>query len=275
MRLLSFDTSSQAIHICLLEAATGNAGSSTASLTLDIAAQHVIEPREGMRQETSALLMPGIVQIMESRGWTRTSLDVIVVGQGPGSFTGVRTGVVTARTLAQALHLPLIGVCLLECYAFVQRIDGLARFNSKSEESELDCAVVIAAGKGNHFAARYKSAGAEKKVPELTAVQVPFYAPIEQIAERFRGAEIIADDASAPPLQQLGLEVSPLPSLANIAVTQAQIASNRLHLKATEANRRDKLFDSFHYSHVEPLYLRGASVTIKGPHNEAHRTEHN
>lgn len=292
MRLLSFDTSGQAIHLCLFEVSASGER---------IAAQEVIQSREGMRQETSALLMPGIVRLMGLAGWTRTSLDAIVVGQGPGSFTGVRTAVVTARTLAQALRIPLVGVCLLECYAFLKLVGaadpvvaqdrvGAHDYAHSSKAASSECVVVMAAGKGNHFAARYRlpqvlnddnhdlsarNHPLTDHTQELIPEHRPFYATIEQIAERSQNACIIADEASAPSLSQLGLVVFPLPSVTNIAVTQAHIATNRLHLKASEAYPRDKMFDSFHYSHVEPLYLRGASVTIKGPHNEAHRTEFN
>ena len=55
------------------------------------------------RQHAVSMLMPGIDEIVNEARWDKRQLDCLVVGQGPGSFTGIRTAVVTARTLAQGL----------------------------------------------------------------------------------------------------------------------------------------------------------------------------
>lgn len=61
-----------------------------------------------------------------------SDLGWLVVAQGPGSFTGTRIGVVTARTLAQQLHIPLYGVSTLmaQAYAYASSL-------SKVNEDEL------------------------------------------------------------------------------------------------------------------------------------------
>jgi len=55
-------------------------------------------------------LIPAIQDAMSEAGVTFNDLDAIAVGTGPGSFTGIRLGLSTAKTLAQVGNLPLYGV---------------------------------------------------------------------------------------------------------------------------------------------------------------------
>jgi tRNA threonylcarbamoyl adenosine modification protein YeaZ len=60
------------------------------------------------------LLTPAISAALTDAGVTMADLDAVVVGLGPGPFTGLRVGVVTAATLADARGLPAVGVCSLD-----------------------------------------------------------------------------------------------------------------------------------------------------------------
>jgi tRNA threonylcarbamoyl adenosine modification protein YeaZ len=60
------------------------------------------------------LLTPAISSVLDDAGLTMADLDVVVTGLGPGPFTGLRVGVVTALALADARGLPVIGVCSLD-----------------------------------------------------------------------------------------------------------------------------------------------------------------
>ena len=62
-------------------------------------------------------LTPLIKQCMDSVGVTMADLNRVVVGLGPGPFTGLRVGIVTAQVLASALHLDFRGVCSLDVLA--------------------------------------------------------------------------------------------------------------------------------------------------------------
>ena len=55
-------------------------------------------------------LLPGVEQLLAETGLAQTDLVGIVVGIGPGAFTGLRVGLATAKTLAHALAVPLAGV---------------------------------------------------------------------------------------------------------------------------------------------------------------------
>lgn len=62
-------------------------------------------------------LTPAVEQVLHRAGLGIEELDLIVVGLGPGPFTGLRVGIATARVLAFSLSIPLRGVCGLDAIA--------------------------------------------------------------------------------------------------------------------------------------------------------------
>ena len=66
----------------------------------------------------SSRLMPAIDQILKWGDLTVHALDACAVGIGPGSFTGIRIGVGTIKSLCYALKKPIIGVSTLEAIAY-------------------------------------------------------------------------------------------------------------------------------------------------------------
>lgn len=71
-------------------------------------------------------LLPMIQQVLEDAGISPKELGAIAVSGGPGSFTGLRIGMATAKSMAQVLQLPVVGVPTLEALAWnVTGVEGL------------------------------------------------------------------------------------------------------------------------------------------------------
>lgn len=96
MKVLAFDTSSKALSLAILEDK-----------------QVLAETTINIKKNHSITLMPAIDFLMGSLDWTPKDLDRIVVAQGPGSYTGLRIAVATAKTLAHTLNIELVGMSSL------------------------------------------------------------------------------------------------------------------------------------------------------------------
>ncbi|MBN2059963.1 MAG: tRNA (adenosine(37)-N6)-threonylcarbamoyltransferase complex dimerization subunit type 1 TsaB [Deltaproteobacteria bacterium] len=79
----------------------------------DIVSEYIISAPN----KNFAALMPAIQSIFEASNIRYKNLKALTVVVGPGSFTGLRVGLSTAKGFAQALKLPLIGVSGLEAMA--------------------------------------------------------------------------------------------------------------------------------------------------------------
>jgi tRNA threonylcarbamoyladenosine biosynthesis protein TsaB len=75
------------------------------------------EVATNLQKNHSIRLMPTIALLLEQLGTPVTELNGIAVAKGPGSYTGLRIGVTTAKVMAWALSLPLAGVSSLEALA--------------------------------------------------------------------------------------------------------------------------------------------------------------
>ena len=114
-----------------------------------------------------------IDEVLAQAGRSLDELHALAVGTGPGSFTGLRVGLATLKTVAYARRLPLVGV---------MSSDALRHAGAAAGASP-DAAVVLPAGARDHYLAR---AGAD---PVLIAPG--------DLAERLDGAAVLAVDMDA------------------------------------------------------------------------------
>jgi tRNA threonylcarbamoyladenosine biosynthesis protein TsaB len=102
MRILAIDTSCGAASACVME---GGAAEPIAQETLPMERGH------------AEALAPLLQRIMGSIEGGFASLDRVAATVGPGSFTGIRIGLATARAIGLALSVPVVGVSSLTAFA--------------------------------------------------------------------------------------------------------------------------------------------------------------
>lgn len=105
--LLAFDTATAAITVAVADGPTVLAEVTT------------VDPRRH-----GELLAAGIADVLGKARVTSADLTGIAVGVGPGPFTGLRVGVVTARVMGATLGVPVAGVCTLDVLAHAAALPG-------------------------------------------------------------------------------------------------------------------------------------------------------
>lgn len=76
--------------------------------------KHIILTKDFGGMQHGKELVPTIKSAFTEIGWTPKDIDLIAVNVGPGSYTGLRVGVTCAKTLAYALHKPVVGVPIFD-----------------------------------------------------------------------------------------------------------------------------------------------------------------
>jgi len=111
------------------------------------------------------LLAPMIAKVMADVGASRADLTAVAVGVGPGPYTGLRVGVVTARVLGAVLGIPVHGVCSL---------DVIAAATSLASGPRREFLVATDARRKEVYWARYDAAGRRLQGPGVgSAASIP------------------------------------------------------------------------------------------------------
>ncbi|HWF34488.1 MAG TPA: tRNA (adenosine(37)-N6)-threonylcarbamoyltransferase complex dimerization subunit type 1 TsaB [Solirubrobacteraceae bacterium] len=238
MRIVAFDTATNATTVAVRDPEAG--------LELELRD----DPAPGARPGHATRLLPLLAELLERAGGGWEAVDRLAVGVGPGTFTGLRIGVATARALARAREIPLVGVSSLEALAA-----GAATPEGAQEFAPVVLAV-IDARRGEAFAAAWR--GQERQLepsalgPQALAhgaARLAAYGVIPLAigdgALRFRDQLAVAGAAVPPPDSELHRIT---------AINHCRLAAG---LPATSP------------AQVEPAYLRAPDAEIA--YRERHR----
>lgn len=196
MKVLAFDTSSKALSLAILEDK-----------------QVLAETMINIKKNHSITLMPAIDFLMASLDWTPKDLDRIVVAEGPGSYTGLRIAVATAKTLAHTLNIELVGMSSLLSLVPRQK-EGLV-------------VPIMDARRNNVYAGFYENAK-----PVLPEAHLSFAEVLEQVKD----AEQVTFVGEVGPFVEQIQEQLPqasyqetLPNAANLALRAWDKEADSLH----------------------------------------------
>ena len=229
MLLLAFDTATPAVTVALHDG------------TRVLAEESAVDARRH-----GELLAASIQQVLAAAGAVPDDLTGIAVGVGPGPYTGLRAGLVTARVLGSALGLPVHGTCTLDVIARAAA-SGLAGSAAGARAGSAagltggtaghDFVVATDARRKEIYWARYTAAGQRVSGPEVSAP-----------GEAGACCQVAGEGALLYPAE-LGTPIEPrYPSAAWLAEMTAQ----RITQGAPAAP-------------AEPLYLRRPDARVPGP----------
>lgn len=218
MKILTFDTSLDKTYVTL-------------SYDGKIVSDEIIENHN--EKYHSAFLIPTIVEILKKNKITMQDIDVIGTNIGPGSFTGIRACVTTARVMAQQLNIPLVGISSLEIL-------------SKINKNQTRTITVLDARKKQFYTAIYNN-GQEIQPPKLTDES-------DVLNIDFTGAFVITDKVSHDFLNEKNIESV---IYTDINEDLGQYLNQIVYSKIQISKDNDYL-----WAKLKPLYLQAPPVTI-------------
>jgi len=224
VRLLAIETSTQQASVALI----GDGGA-------------VIASRRDRVTTHSERLLPLLRELLAEAGVALSAVDGIACGAGPGSFTGLRIGLATAKGLCLGAGLPLLLVSSLEALAWRAPAGAVAVACIDAFKCEV-YAGVFARGAGG----------------ELSAIEPEAVLPPERLADRLRARLA----AGGPPLHLIGdgAERWPALHLAGLVRTDRQppdaVAVGQIALARLRRGERDAL------GSAAPTYIRPSEAEM-------------
>lgn len=218
-RLLVLETSSRQAQIALAE-----------GLTV-VESRQLAEARRHARD-----LVPTLAALLAARGWRPRDLQGIIVSRGPGSYTGLRVGIMSAKTLAYAAGIPLVAV------------DTFAAVAAQAPLEARHVEVWADAQQGRVYAQTFARPATQAALaPETSLVITP-------VAERISSLDATCW-LTGPGLERYETQLpQPFPCVTGTAREPQPESLLTLGLIRLRAGERDDPFG------LEPLYLRPSSA---------------
>ncbi|MES2776669.1 MAG: tRNA (adenosine(37)-N6)-threonylcarbamoyltransferase complex dimerization subunit type 1 TsaB [Bacteroidota bacterium] len=214
------------------------------SAALSDGATIIASKRSGSQREQASFLQPAIQQVMAEAGISLSHIDAVSVTIGPGSYTGLRVGLSSAKGLCYALGKPLIAVNTLQVMAFAA-IETYVAGNIPATPTPLFCPM-IDARRMEVFTALYDITCRQVLAPHALIIDEQMFA--SHLAEH----PIIFCGDGAFKVQ--GISDNP-----NISVSDTRHGIQHLAALALE---KFKLQDFEDIAYCEPFYLKAFHSTL-------------
>ena len=225
MSILAIDTSTQVSSVAVV-----SDGKLAAELTMQAKLTH------------SETLLPHIEEVLGMANQKKEELEGIAVSLGPGSFTGLRIGLATAKAMAYALQLPIVGVPTLRALAWHFPVEGFQLLP------------MIDAQKGNVYVECYM--WEHGKLLRKTEVQV---LPVEEVirrTEELPGTVVLMGDMISKRIE--GKQTLPMHvMLAPLHLRMPRAANVALcGLELLKEGKTGNVMD------MEPVYIRRSEAEV-------------
>ena len=228
MLVLAFDTATPAVTVALYD------GTHVLAETTTVDAR-----RHG------ELLAPSIDAVLTEGGASRLDVTAVAAGTGPGPYTGLRVGLVTARVLGSALGVPVYGVCTLDVIA----ADAAAAAGGR------EFIVATDARRREVYWARYDASGRRLDGP---AVGIP--ADVADVAAARQTAQAALTPQAAPGVLAAGAGALLYPGVLGEPIGPSYPAAGTLARLAAQ-----QLAAGAPATGAEPIYLRRPDARVPGP----------
>lgn len=236
---------------------------SSAAASVAVVDTTVPEPRVLSRWETqdtrshAEVLTPAVQQSLAQAGVTPSRVEAILVGTGPGPFTGLRAGLATARTLGFVWGVPVYGACSLDAVAH-----DVVALPEHARPTEF--VVATDARRREVYWAVYRtvSGSGGDGLAHATLVQGPFVGPAHElpaVPAYGRGAGLYTQDlplAVVQPIAEASHNTAPsewLPSAASLGLAASGVVNSGGSLSTD----------------TTPMYLRESDAKVPGPRKKA------
>ena len=209
-----------------------------ASVGLSMDGEPAVELSWRSYRNHSMELVPAIREVMSRRRVEMADLDAVFVARGPGGFSALRVGMSTAKTLADALDVPLVSVPTLDIEA--------------RPYLGLGCRVgaVMPAGRGRVYFAEYGLVD-ESEAPEYEVCRY------DDVAGRLTGAMVICGEAASELASSFGGCLG-----EEVRVAAAPPPTRRAGVLADMAHRRLTAGRTDDPATLQPIYLRASQIEV-------------
>ncbi len=207
MLILAFDTATPAVTVALHDGRH------------EVAGETAVDARRH-----GELLAPAIAEVLAAADATPADLTAVAVGVGPGPYTSLRAGLVTARVLGSTLGIPVHGVCTLDIIAA----------QARQAVPDRDFIVATDARRREVYWGRYSAAGERLSGPQVSLpADLPAGYPIAGQGPRLY-AELAASGTVIEPVYPAAAELARM-AARHLAGGQPPGPAEPLYLRRPDA----------------------------------------